>query len=121
MQEQLAQLQEQLAAQREVAEEQTRLKEAAEARERNLRDQLGQAQQASDMMLCPEHPEDKLSSVKIDTEITRFNASEIKVRTWFGARGSRVARESVLVVMAALTSRHAAGCQDDLQGAAVLE
>ena len=55
---------------------------AEEGAERQQRDAQERANDAS--MLCPEHrcsvlhPEDKLSRVKIDTALTRFNATEIE-------------------------------------------
>ena len=56
---------------------------AEEGAERQQRDVQERANDA--LMLCPEHrcsvlhPDDKLSRVKIDTALTRFNAAEIEV------------------------------------------
>ena len=54
--------------------------EGAEQQQRDVQERENDA-----LMLCPEHrcsvlyPDDKLSRVKIDTALTRFNAAEIEV------------------------------------------
>jgi hypothetical protein len=56
------------------AEEEREMRLAAEQQKREA-----QERQKDALMLCPEHPEDRLSSVDIDTTLTRFDEAEVQV------------------------------------------
>ena len=58
------------------AEEEGQLRRETERRQREAQERENDA-----LMLCPEHPEDRLSSVKIDTALTKHDAAEVQVVT----------------------------------------